>query len=146
MKDYRAPGLDLSALSEMSVKYYDDVSKDIDREFKEVTKEKDKNSFNTWRYIDEFVSEGHLARMSLYESRILWVLLKFVNLDTQECFPSTRTIARLSGISRKTVIKYIRKLESKGYIVIKNGHGQRGKKNIYKLNWPLPQRLVEYPW
>ena len=61
---------------------------------------------------------------------LIYVCIKsFMNKDTLESFPSLTTIAKLSGISRPTIIKSIKLLESEKYISVR----KEGRKNIYKL-------------
>lgn len=62
---------------------------------------------------------------------LVYVCIKsFMNKDTLECFPSLATIVNLSGISKPTVMKSIKLLESENYISVR----KEGRKNIYKFN------------
>ncbi len=62
---------------------------------------------------------------------LVYVCIKsFMNKDTLECFPSLATIVNLSGISKPTVMKSIKLLESENYISVR----KEGRKNVYKFN------------
>ena len=54
--------------------------------------------------------------LSIYEKMIYIVLCRYADNQTSDCYPSLKTIAKKSDITKPTAIKYINKLIDKGYI------------------------------
>ena len=57
-------------------------------------------------------------------------LCYYANSKAQDCFPSVTTLSKRSHISRRTVIRHLKKLEELGLISIQR---IKGKHNIYRL-------------
>ncbi len=57
-------------------------------------------------------------------------LCYYANAKAQDCFPSVTTLAKNSHISRRTVMRQLKKLEDLGLISIQR---IKGKSNIYRL-------------
>lgn len=81
--------------------------------------------------------------LSVYEKMVYVVLRSFVNPHKAEAWPSIQTICRLSGISRRQVIRTLKTLEEKGYITKQSNYvydpntkKARQTANIYKLDLP----------
>lgn len=58
------------------------------------------------------------------------VLCRFSNHRTQECYPSTRTVAQRAGLNKSTVSRAMKKLEKMGFIRRKL---TPGKNTIYTM-------------
>lgn len=58
-------------------------------------------------------------------------LKKFMNKDTRECYPQIKTIAKLAGCGRDTVLDAIKELEDNGFIIITK---RKGQSSIYKFS------------
>ncbi len=56
---------------------------------------------------------------------------KFMNAQTNQSFPSNKTLVALSGLTSKTITASINRLEAAGYFTIKR---EMGKPNIYTFN------------
>lgn len=65
-----------------------------------------------------------------YEILIYVCIRRYMNKETMEAFPSLDTIAKDSGCSKPTVIKTLKEIKRKGYIVTKS----YGKATVYKFN------------
>lgn len=57
-------------------------------------------------------------------------LCYYANSKAQDCFPSVTTLSKRSHISRRTVMRHLKKLEELGLISIQR---IKGKSNIYRL-------------
>ena len=72
------------------------------------------------------------------------------NYRTGRCFPSLKRLIKLTGFDKKTVIKYIRLLESCGLIDIRpSWSGTRRTSNQYDfiMFWNSDEAgSVQYPW
>lgn len=64
-------------------------------------------------------------------------LCRFVNSETQECFPSMRTLVDCTGLSENTIRTKLKHLNELNYIEIDSADG---KVNYYQINEP-PQKL-----
>ena len=64
-------------------------------------------------------------------------LCRFVNNETQECFPSMQTLVDYTGLSDNTIRSRLKHLKELGYIEI---DAIPGKVNYYQINEP-PQKL-----
>lgn len=56
---------------------------------------------------------------------------KYMNTHTKQAWPSNSTLTKISGLSAKTVIEAIRRLEQAGYISVQREYG---KANVYTFN------------
>jgi DNA-binding transcriptional regulator YhcF (GntR family) len=56
---------------------------------------------------------------------------KYMNTSTKQAWPSNSTLTKISGLSAKTVIAAINRLEQAGYISVKREYG---KANVYTFN------------
>lgn len=64
-------------------------------------------------------------------------LCRFVNSETQECYPSMKTLVDCTGLSDNTIRTKLKHLKKLGYIEIDSADG---KVNYYQINEP-PQKL-----
>lgn len=78
------------------------------------------------------------------DRRVLATILDHFNRRTGQCDPSLETIARLLGISRRTVIRAVKRVVSTGYLK-KAKHGGRYYRNSYAPVWERFQ-LQEQRW
>ena len=56
----------------------------------------------------------------------------------ESCYPSVRTVARETGLARKTVMAHLRQATAAGWITTR-AHGFRGqiwRRNEYAISWP----------
>lgn len=56
---------------------------------------------------------------------------KYMNTSTKQAWPSNSTLTKISGLSAKTVIAAINRLEQAGYISVRREYG---KANVYTFN------------
>ena len=56
---------------------------------------------------------------------------KYMNTSTKQAWPSNSTLTKISGLSAKTVIAAINRLEHAGYISVQREYG---KSNVYTFN------------
>jgi hypothetical protein len=86
-----------------------------------------------WFWLENtLVDRGEL---NPYERLLYMVLARHAN-DDGECFPSRKRLKKVTGIrDEKTIIKYIKSLESKNLISIEK---RKGLSNIYHLKNVLP--------
>lgn len=82
--------------------------------------------------------------LSSSEKRVAAVIIDHFNRRTGQCDPGIGTIARLAGVSRRTVIRAAGVLASKGYIR-KQRHGGKFHRNQYEPNW-VQFRAMEARW
>lgn len=81
--------------------------------------------------------------LSAQEKLVYVVLRSFCSAHKSEVFPSHATICRLSSLSKSTVIRVLKSLQEKGYIIKKHNYKYdterktaRQTSNIYKLDVP----------
>ncbi|WP_291855411.1 helix-turn-helix domain-containing protein [Bradyrhizobium sp.] len=72
--------------------------------------------------------------LSASEMRVAAAIVDHFNRDTGQCDPSLESIARLIGVSRRTVIRAVSALEKKGYIC-RRRHGGNFHRNQYEPDW-----------
>lgn len=72
-------------------------------------------------------SEG-LAHIDPY---VYACIKKYMNMSTKQSWPSNSTLTKISGLSPKTIIEAIRRLEKGGYISVQREYG---KSNVYTFN------------
>ena len=73
------------------------------------------------------------TRLKTSDKLVYLTLARFVNNETQECFPSIEKICEVSGLTNRTVTKSLRKLEKYNYIEIRRS---TGNVNTYVLLEP----------
>lgn len=56
---------------------------------------------------------------------------KYMNTATKKAWPSNSTLVKVSGLSPKTIIEAVRRLESAGYFSVEREYG---KSNVYTFN------------
>lgn len=69
--------------------------------------------------------------LSSNEFRIMCYLLRYINKETGESFPSIEKIAEDTGISSATIKRSIKRLSQQEYFIVNTRKGQAGKHNIY---------------
>jgi len=77
---------------------------------------------------------------------LLLTLSCFMNADGESCFPSIDTLENTSSLSRPTVIKYLKKAKSDGWIKVEK-HGLEGKawsRNEYVATIPKAVKEVNH--
>jgi len=80
--------------------------------------------------------------LSHAEIRVLLALCTFIN-KTNQCWPSYSTLAERCKMDKRNVLKYVKNLETHGYITItpriskEKGHGS----NIYSIIWDNGERI-----
>ena len=91
-----------------------------------------RNSFQAYNAI----VDGHVERMGRTEG-LLWLMLwRFENRKTGLLQVSIGTIAKLSGLSRRSVIRSLGAMVEKGYLVkVKQGSTDHSS-NVYRLALP----------
>ena len=78
------------------------------------------------------------------EKRVAAAIIDHYNRKTGQCDPGLGTIARLIGVSRRTVIRAVGVLAKKSYIR-KQRHGGKFHRNQYEPNW-AHFRAMEAKW
>src|SRR6266436_4555354 len=78
------------------------------------------------------------------EKRVAAAIIDHYNRKTGQCDPGLGTIARLIGVSRRTVIRAVGVLAKKGYIR-KQRHGGKFHRNQYEPDW-AHFRALEKRW
>ena len=73
------------------------------------------------------------TRLKTSDKLVYLTLARFVNNETQECFPSIEKICEVGGLTNRTVTKSLRKLEKYNYIEIRRS---AGNVNTYVLLEP----------
>lgn len=81
-------------------------------------------------------------RLGGSELKVYGTLAMLADNDTQQCFPSIKTICKKSRISARSIIRALQKLEKCGYIVIKKYHGEV---NFYTLLEPIENKYNVSP-
>ncbi|MGH6635103.1 MAG: helix-turn-helix domain-containing protein [Gammaproteobacteria bacterium] len=79
--------------------------------------------------------------LSGIENAVLRVLADYANHKTLKCWPSLKTIGEESGFCKKSILRALRSLLSKGLIDVKHSHGRTP--NVYLLR--IPNRAPETP-
>jgi DNA-binding transcriptional ArsR family regulator len=93
----------------------------------------DKRKFNYFRVENETIDDEGLTG---YKLLTYIVLCRYADNKTGECYPSYNKIAENMGVSRPTVIKYIKQLEDDGIITKKKNknNNQQFYNNVYYIN------------
>ena len=84
-------------------------------------------------WLHRFIHEKVMQKLGLYESRVVWVLFQHANGRSCECFPSLKTIAKLSGIRQPHVCAALKSLAAKGIIKTTTQGGGRKQRTIRTL-------------
>lgn len=69
--------------------------------------------------------------LSINDPYVYACIKRYMNSDTKEAFPGNDTLVKVSGLSNKTIIASIARLEKAGYLSVKREYG---KSNVYKFN------------
>lgn len=69
--------------------------------------------------------------LSAQEARTAGLILTFTNHSTNTAWPSHHTLASLSGTTERTIIRAVRTLAERGYILV---DARKGRGNTYRLN------------
>ncbi len=77
-----------------------------------------------WYWIDRDILRLYGARIGVAGLGVYNVLAMFAGSETQVCFPSQNTVAKLLGISRRTVIRKIKLLGDLGLIEVEKRNGR----------------------
>ena len=74
-------------------------------------------------------------RLKASDKSLYTALCLYADNETQECFPSRKTLWETAGISDNTFRNSLSKLESLGYITVKERWGNDGRRlsNLYVL-------------
>jgi len=70
--------------------------------------------------------------LPLHAKAVYMALARYAHFQNQTCFPSYALLAKMLGISKRTVIRSIHRLEEKGYIEVTR-HTGRTHPNLYRL-------------
>jgi DNA-binding transcriptional regulator YhcF (GntR family) len=62
---------------------------------------------------------------------VYMTMARFVDNETQECFPSNKKLAEMTGLTTRTIINAVKHLEDGGYIEVDRAFGRI---NYYQLN------------
>ncbi len=71
-----------------------------------------------WLWVDNRVITEFGPQLRPHALAIYLALARYADNTTRTCFPSVPTLARLTGMSRPTATKALRKLEAAGLITI----------------------------
>jgi DNA-binding transcriptional MocR family regulator len=85
-----------------------------------------------------------IPELSGGDKRVAGAIIDHFNRRTEQCDPSNERLARLLGISRRTVIRSTSRLEKRG-LIRKRRHGGNLNRNSYEPVWPLFREL-EAAW
>ena len=79
-----------------------------------------------------------LARLALM------ALMVHMGTDTLQCYPSLTTVAIRTGLSRRSVIRFLQQAEIMGWIEIARGKKANGRNrpNIYRATMPAAPKMV----
>ena len=77
-----------------------------------------------WYWIDREILRRYGKKLKASGLAIYNILASYANLSTQSCFPSQATMAKIIGISKRTVIRKIKLLKNLGLIRVKKWKGR----------------------
>jgi hypothetical protein len=87
-----------------------------------------------WSWFDNAVIKQYSTDLGPYRLAIYMALLTFVHGRSQTCFPSHATLARLTGMSRRQVIRAVDTLLKAGLIRVTARRSSQGKSsNLYEI-------------
>lgn len=81
-----------------------------------------------WFWADNKVLELHAAKVGIHAFAVYMALTKYANRNDQ-CWPSTKTLSTVLGISQRTVVKAIHVLDEYGLIILEE-RSEKGKGQI----------------
>lgn len=93
-----------------------------------------------WFWADNKVLEVHAAKIGLHAFAVYMALSKHTN-ENGQCWPSTKTIAKLLGISQRTVVKAIHTLDDYGLIILEE-RSEKGKGQISHMYTLTPGDML----
>lgn len=85
-----------------------------------------------WYWIDREILRRYGKKLKASGLAIYNILASYANLSTQSCFPTQATMAKIIGISKRTVIRKIKLLKNLGLIRVK----KRKDRCVYYLLEP----------
>ena len=77
-----------------------------------------------WYWIDKGILKNYASELKSSGLAVYNVLAYFANSKSQSCFPTQKTMAKLIGLSRRTVSRKIRFLKNKRLIAIERMNGR----------------------
>lgn len=77
-----------------------------------------------WYWIDREILRRYGKELKASGLAIYNILASYANLSTQACFPTQATMAKIIGISKRTVIRKIKLLKSLDLIRVKKRKGR----------------------
>jgi biotin operon repressor len=80
----------------------------------------------------------HCHRLSAGARLLWWELCQWISPELWECYPPQHALCDELGVSRASVIRWLKELQTKGFVVVK----RVGKGNSYLLN---PQAVDDEP-
>ncbi len=83
---------------------------------------------------NDLFTSGMAATLSSSAFVVLTAILMHADRSTHQCWPSEETLARLAGVSRRSVIRHIKELESIGIITVAKRRTTTGVHNVYTIN------------
>lgn len=93
------------------------------------------NRDKNWFWMDNEYLNGYAKHLGVSCTAVYLSLCRFANNESQKCFPSMDLIADQNGITRRTVITAIQRLEEWGIVNVERSRGADGKNvnNVYTL-------------
>jgi DnaD/phage-associated family protein len=86
---------------------------------------------------------GIWKSLSKKASKLYPVICKFADFDTGECYPSLRTLSKLSGIGLTRIREAVDELVAKGLLTCQKGDSQRSNRyKVVRLGVPVPTTRV----
>jgi GntR family transcriptional regulator len=97
-----------------------------------------------WCWLDTAVIATYGPRIGAHALAVYLVLASHANGRTQTCYPSIKTIARLTHLGRSTVKNALRTLKGEGLIQSTPQHDPQGDptSNLYTLLDPTPETVA----
>jgi len=89
------------------------------------------------RWVLQYLGNDSISKV------VLLTVLLYMDADTQELTTSYGHVAKLTGYSRRTIIRSVNRLVSSGVLIRKNRLGKHGNiSNKYIVNFNNPSTLV----
>ena len=89
------------------------------------------------RWVLQYLGSDSISKV------VLLTILLYMDSDTQELTTSYGHVAKLTGYSRRTIIRSVNRLVSSGVLIRKNRLGKNGNiSNKYIVNFNNPSTLV----
>jgi hypothetical protein len=88
-----------------------------------------------WFFVDNTIIDDYGKDLGAYGIAIYATLCRFANNDRQDCYPSHETLAELTGMSKRQVIRILKQLEELELIRWERQYTESGKQtsNLYLL-------------